>query len=287
MRTFTAQPFWSLILALCCILNPFCQAHANEAWHPIAPGIEYHKLEGNSLIPWSAIHVLRIDLRQTTLALRTAKNIGLQKASAREYVENTEAVAAINGGFFDNLYQPLGLRINQRHQLTPFKNISWWSVFYIHHHKAYIKSASTFHFRKDIDVAIQSGPRLLVNRRVPPNLKPGHAERSAVGITQDGRLILVVTERNLLTTTELAHIMRSPPLNCHQAINLDGGSSSQLYIKTADFSLNVPGFSPVSDAIVIHPQIPNGNVNNIPGHHPLASPLFYALMLKSGEGISV
>jgi len=54
-----------------------------------------------------------------------------------------------------------------------------------------------------------------------------------------------------MTTEELARLLKASPLNCTDAINLDGGSSSQLYAHINSFHLNVHGFSNVSDAIVV------------------------------------
>lgn len=242
-----------LTLVFFILLSIHCDATTSEIWQPIAAGIEYQKLESNSFIPWSGIHVLRVDLKKNNLSLKTAKSIHLPKAFAKEYAEKSHALIAINGGFFDDNHQPLGLRIDHQQQLSPLKRISWWGVFYLRHKKAYIQSLSSFHLKKDIDLAIQSGPRLLVDHQIPRHLKPGHAERSAIGITADGRLILLVTEHSLITTTELAGIMQRPPLNCVYALNLDGGRSSQLSIHSPHFSLEVPGISQVSDALVINP----------------------------------
>jgi exopolysaccharide biosynthesis protein len=43
-------------------------------------------------------------------------------------------------------------------------------------------------------------------------------------------------------------------LGCMNALNLDGGSSTQLYAKTQDFSLSIPSFSAVTDAVVVVPK---------------------------------
>lgn len=60
--------------------------------------------------------------------------------------------------------------------------------------------------------------------RDPRVLSP--ARRSALGITADGRLLLV-TVHTPISLNKLAHIMLR--LDCREAANLDGGSSSALY----------------------------------------------------------
>lgn len=54
----------------------------------------------------------------------------------------------------------------------------------------------------------------------------GEARRSALGLTWDGKLLLV-TVHSQISLNKLGNIMLR--LNCKQAVNLDGGSSSALY----------------------------------------------------------
>ena len=79
-----------------------------------------------------------------------------------------------------------------------------------------------------------------------------------MGITQKGDVILVNTEKAALTTTELAKIMRRSNedggFDCPNALNLDGGSSSQIYARINDFYLSVPNLSRVTDIITVTPR---------------------------------
>lgn len=244
-----AQTCKLLSLALLLFIFSNYAVAAND-WRKLAPGIEYRDLDGNFLTPWSHIHAFRVNLKENQLSLVTAEDLSRTHASVDEYAQYSNALLAINGGFFDKNYQPLGLRIANKRQKSPLKNISWWGIFYIKNQRAYLSSANQFSPNRQIDFAVQSGPRLLVNSRIPP-LKPGRAERSALGITHDGRIIMIVTDNVPLSTTELAQLMKAPPLNCENALNLDGGSSSQLRAKTGSFQLDVHGFSNVSDAIIV------------------------------------
>lgn len=222
-----------------------------QSWRELAPGIEYQDLDAGFLTPWSHIHVFRINLKKNTLSLLSAKDLKREYASIDEYAEASNALLAINGGFFDENYQPLGLRIDNKQLKNPVKNISWWGIFYLKNQQAFLTSINHFD-SKTPDFAIQSGPRLIINNKIPP-LKPGRAERSALGITQDGQVILLITDNMPLSTTELAQMMKSAPLYCENALNLDGGSSSQLRARMKSFQLDVHGFSKVSDAVVVKP----------------------------------
>ena len=241
---------FKLLIAAILLLFFTDYAVATNDWRKIAPGIEYQDLDGSFLTPWSHIHAFRINLKENELSLVSAKDLSREHASVYEYAQHSNALLAINGGFFDGNYQPLGLRIHDRHQENPTKNISWWGIFYVKNQKAYLTSAGQYSPNRQIDFAIQSGPRLLINNRIPP-LKPGRAERSALGITHDGRVIVLVTDNMPLSTTELAQLMKAQPLNCENALNLDGGSSSQLRAQLPTFQLDVHGFSNVSDAVIV------------------------------------
>lgn len=242
--------FCNLILI---VLLGITKATMANTWRPLATGIEYLDLGPSFLSPWSHIHAFQIDLTHNQFELVTARSMRKSLASAREFGSFSHALIAINGGFFDDESRPLGLRISQHQQHHSLKPISWWGVFYIQNKQARIASFKQFKLNNQVEFAIQSGPRLLVNGKIMP-LKDGYAERTAVGITKSGKVIILVTQNAPITTTLLAQIMRSE-LHCTHAINLDGGASSQLYAKIGSFRVNVRGYSKVSDAVVVKPAI--------------------------------
>lgn len=240
---------FTIILFIISLLLPFNSYPANQ-WQELTSGIEYQDLKGGILTPWSHVHVFRIDLKKNQLELVNAKNLSMKNASADQFAEHSKALLSINGGFFDHEFNPLGLRINNKKLENPLKRISWWGIFYVKNNRAHITNLRNFSQDSEIDFAIQSGPRLLIKRTIP-SLKPGVADRSALGITKDGKIIILVTTNAAMTTFELAQLLKSPPLSCTDALNLDGGSSSQLYAHIGSFQLNVHGFSNVSDAIIV------------------------------------
>lgn len=235
------------------LLSISSYSHSADSWKKLTAGIEYQDLEGGLLTPWSHIYAFRIDLNYNQLALVSAKNLAVKNASTDQFAEQSNALLSINGGFFDHNFNPLGLRINHKKLENPLKRISWWGIFFVENNKPHITNISHFHQNEDMDFAIQSGPRLLIKGTIP-SLKPGAADRTALGITKEGKVIILVSNNAAMTTNELAQIMKSTPLSCIDAINLDGGSSSQLYAHINSFHLNVHGFSYISDAIIVKPK---------------------------------
>lgn len=233
-----------------CLLLLLWQPVMASNWLQTAPGIEYQDLNTNQLTNWSHIHVFRIDLKQNKLEL-VMSPLPKRRTTVAEFARQGQAMIALNGGFFDEHDQPLGLRISQQQLYNPLKLISWWGIFYIQNgqpHIANIRSYKKNH--ANIDFAIQSGPRLLIKGKILP-LKIGFAERSALGITDDNHVIILVTENTPMTTTALAQLLQAAPLHCTDAINLDGGSSSQLYAHMGELTIDAPGLSAVTDAIVV------------------------------------
>ncbi len=226
--------------------------HADE-WLKLAPGVEYQDLHVGSLTYWSHVHAFKIDLERNELDLVMASGLAQAQASAHEFLNQSKALIAINGGFFDQNFQPLGLRISNQRQHNPLKSISWWGIFYTKNRLPHITSLHDFKQDTQIDFAVQAGPRLLIHGKIP-QLKPGIAERSALGITASGQVIMIVTENSPMSTTWLAEKMKAPPLNCIDALNLDGGSSSQLYAHIESFTINVASIASVSDAIIVKPR---------------------------------
>ncbi len=228
-------------------------------WRLLKPGLEYTKISMQSGLHTGYLHAFRIDPSKFALELAIAEDQRNKIASVEDLTLAKKGIIGINGGFFSQELKPLGLRITNHLQRYPLKGTSWWGVFYIVNNMPKITRLKDFSKDgKKIEFAVQSGPRLIVNNQIPHSLKPGIDNRSALGITKANKVILLVTEDLSLTTTQLAKKMNQSEadggLDCIAALNLDGGSSSQMYAKEGDFSVEVIGYSAVTDAIVVVPR---------------------------------
>lgn len=250
--------FFSLaILFYFLIFNTYVFATtAPTHWQTLAPGLAYTEVDDTPEFPFGTIHAFKIDLHKYNMQIAfTQKKLSI--FSVADLVIMNNAILGINGGFFSPELTPLGLRISGGKQFSPIKHISWWGIFYVINHQAHIVQQSQFNFSKKISMAVQCGPRLVINGHIP-KLKSGVSFRSALGITRDGKVIIAITDSFPLSTDAFAKILatstRQGGLNCVNALNLDGGSSSQLYAQLNGFYLNLPSFVPVSDAILIMPS---------------------------------
>ena len=225
-------------------LIPLMASAAQSDWKTVTPGLAY---TSPAFAQRYRVHAFRINLGKYRLSLLLSNN-NQGPFFAKPAAIANNAIIAINGGFFSPDLQPIGLRIYQGKVLHPLKKISWWGIFAVKNNRARIFSKSNFRYTKKISFALQAGPRLVVSGSIP-SLKGGIAKRSAIGITRNGNVVIAITSTPL-TTTKLAGIMKNK-LGCYNALNLDGGSSSQLYARIGSFSLSLPSLRPVADVLIV------------------------------------
>lgn len=222
-------------------------------WKSIGKGLEYSAIRVSPGI----IHAFRVDPGKYKFGVITAKELGFKNATVEMMAKKYGALIAINGGFFTPEYDSLGLIINDGKQVNPLKKTSWWSVFYVKDDLPKITHTNNFRKSRLVSMAIQSGPRLVVDGSVP-KLKPSIAERSVVCITPKNKVVVIATENLLIQPSELANYLRKREseggFGCKTALNLDGGSSTQLYAKVGSFRVSVPGTNKVANAVVVYPK---------------------------------
>lgn len=227
-------------------------------WRTVQPGLEYARIGGFTGFPNGYIHAFRVDLKRFSFSsVKTQANLQSRGYSLPALLQQKGAVLATNGGFFTPDFQPLGLRISEGKQYSDTWPTAWWGVFYIAQGQAHIVSKNGYAPNPNMNFALQVGPRLLVDGSIP-QLKPDIDYRTALGITAQGQVIVLATENVLLSTGQLAEIMRKKGslggLDCVNAINLDGGHSTQLYARSGDLTVQVQSYAPVADVVLVTPQ---------------------------------
>ena len=220
-------------------------------WKEIAPGVEYAVFSITVEKGLVDIHSLRINPQKVKIRVLNSPDYRQKRSTVKELAQKGGAIAVINGGFFDTEDNHLGLLIRDGETISRYLKRDW-GIFMIKNGRPAIIHSRDFVMSSNITQAVQVGPRLIAGRKIP-KLKKQFSRRSAVGIDKKGNLILLVSETGILGLTELAEFMEMPRrrggLGCSYALNLDGGASTQLYVKTENFSLDLPGLSPVTNGI--------------------------------------
>jgi len=219
-----------------------CSAQAID-WKSIEEGFDFAKYElgdENSVIR-SEVYLLRFDPRRFLFAAVSAEHDGDDArppaADLRTLTKQSGGVAGINANFFDDKGNPLGLLIDNglvRHKmhrggkvLTGVFAIRGDNLPVIEHRDS---------FKTDgVITAVQAGPRLIADGAVVPLNAPDEtSRRSGIAITKRNAVILYATVLRFpgATLSEIQGMLLDPSLEVLQALNLDGGGSSQLFVES-------------------------------------------------------
>jgi len=168
-------------------------------------------------------------------------------------------VCAVNGGYFDEQFKPIGLRIVNSQMLTPLKRARLITgVLLASPHGVQIVHAREFSQRQKIEAAIQCGP-FLVDRsqRVGGLNNSEHARRTFAATAMNGRALLGVCSD--VSLADLAAILATTriaaDLKIQRALNLDGGSSSAFWFARENGSVfSIPEQKSVRDFVGVLPK---------------------------------
>jgi uncharacterized protein YigE (DUF2233 family) len=242
------KPFFRLLLFIfLAAISP--EVLAETHWQPLSPGIDYTDIPNPHTPHLSYLHCFKINLQKNHLKLAFAQDDIFPAETVKWLAKRNRALIAVNGGFFTSNWRPIGLRIQHFKQRSRVQPTSWWPIFYIQNNVPYIIDEKKYQKNANISLAIQGGPRLLHDGKIL-SLKPGKAERTALGITQNYDVIIDATENWPLSTKNLARLFKEN-LNCVQAMNLDGGSSTQLYARIGDFKLDIGSLGLITDILYV------------------------------------
>ena len=197
---------------------------------------------------------IAVDPLKYNIELLLAKDYKHNFFHTRDYLKLSKALFVINASFFDENFKPLGLQIKKGKVIKKLKRIDG-GVFFIKDNQAKITHTKEFRHNNKIQLAIQSRPRLVHDGKPIPLLKKQIAKRSFICINNNQQVILGVTEDSKAYADDLANILaikkEKGGLGCLYALNLDGGSSSQVSLNYNHYVKEVTGGIGVPNALAI------------------------------------
>jgi len=211
-------------------------------WENLGNGLEvrrYQVLSGGSRI---AIIAFRVPASHVHLA-------GKDLLFAESWRVKAKARVAVNGGYFDTAYKAIGLRMARGRVLSP-PAASNWPVFWICKGTPHIGPVADWSAGGRASDAVQCGPRLVWDGQVQP-VKAQWARRTGIGIDARGRVVVAIAEEPMLFSDWAGAWADSNGLNCRDAMNLDGGGSTQMSVDAGGQRETLEGLWPVPDSVVI------------------------------------
>jgi uncharacterized protein YigE (DUF2233 family) len=219
------------------IFNNFAYGESDKLiWNSLAKDLQILRtpLYSPSFLSPELI-LIRTGLRYHKLKVVRATEFGSRTATVKELAKKSGATLMINGSFFDENGAPLGLVVTSgtSRQLLHNQGDTLTGILVYSGLGAQIKHRSEYEPASVLE-AIQAGPRLIVNK-LPTTTKGQdiRSRRSGVCIDAAQRLIIFAVDGWPFGASlkELQEFLIKPKIGCKEALNLDGGGSTQMYLR--------------------------------------------------------
>jgi exopolysaccharide biosynthesis protein len=242
MRFVLSTLRWSGLLAVVSLLlacaAPSPQALPGGDWTAVRPGVHYSK---RSPLSDSVVHVVRVDLQRARIEVSP----GEERGQALDAMAGTAvSVVSANASFFDLNFQPRGLTVSN--------GLAWSPILSQQHSPLLACDAQQhcaialfppFELKLGWHNVVAGTPWLVNHGQVRTaqddaqckNLCETLHPRTAVGLDATARYLFIVTAEGRrfpvmgLSMTQLSNILAD--LGVVDAVNLDGGGSSALFIQ--------------------------------------------------------
>jgi exopolysaccharide biosynthesis protein len=228
------------------------------SWKSVYKGIAFRKMTLERSEPNHSIDLklFRFDSQWILPRVLRSAQFQLKAADAKTFVEKSGAIAAINANYFDTDGKPLAFLKVGGQAINPKISTSslYTGIFGVKDQRPFITNRDEF-LANQVDEGLQSGPLLLLHgvAQVVTGIPNRASRRAVIGIDQEQRVVIAVTDTLLggLHWHELQEIFSVSTWQTQltDLLNLDGGSSAQLYVKAGNFETLVSGSSEVPVAI--------------------------------------
>lgn len=233
-------------------------------WFPVGRGVERRIVTATRAGSYPIeLYGLRLDPSMVIIevVVLSASEIGANPIGV--LAEKTGALVMMNGSFFNEELGILGLCISSGREVSPLvKAGDHRGVFFRRGEVAGLVERERFS-PAGVESAIQSGPWLVKDGAAQDDFgdKDRVTRRSSVAVDGAGHVVFVVTDTVVsgITLKHLAQVLAMPVdrggFGAVNALNLDGGTSSQLILRTPTDSHLIRGFVNVPVLLGVYPRI--------------------------------
>jgi uncharacterized protein YigE (DUF2233 family) len=250
----TARVFVLVALSWLCLGTPLSAAtgklsHTPPNWQVVGRGITFTQVEvrqDGQMV--DSLAVVKVDP-----AFNAFKVFHGKPRAITAWQEKIQAPVVFNASYYRQGGQPCGLIIAQGQAIGPVHNRQMRGMFVAEPKgmspdlpRATILDLQTTPVNPKTlpwSEGVQSFPLLLDYKgriRVRKSEKKSH--RTVIAMDRNGNILVFNTANRFFTLYELAEFLKRSSFNIDSALNLDGGTEAQLYIKTKDLEF----FSPPS-----------------------------------------
>lgn len=228
---------------------------AETGWRQVGERLEFRRLQFTVADKRAEFAILRLDPQ--------AYHIRVAYDSARpgrisEWATAVKPIALINGGYFDAQKKATALVI--------FDGIARGASYQGFGGMVVVNANGDFELRslrqqpydpaEPLQQAMQSAPMLIQPGGILSDLEADDKRSRRTVIARDtaGRILLMVSDFPALTLKELATVLKQSDLDLDAALNLDGGSSTGMYLQTPALRFMIDSFDTVPLVLVVDKQ---------------------------------
>jgi exopolysaccharide biosynthesis protein len=228
---------------------------ADSGWSTIDPSMELRSLRTEANGATARLTILRFDPAQYSIQVKyDVANAG----SLREWFDALKPVAAINGGYYDENGKATalvifdGIRSGESYQ-------GFGGMVVINEQGGFeLRSLrqQAFDPNENLQQAMQSSPMLIQPGGQLSDLEPDtdRSRRTVIARDAAGRILLIVSDSAVFTLPELAAALKNSDLELDAALNLDGGRSTGMYVRTDSASVKIDSFDKLPLVLVVQRQ---------------------------------
>lgn len=224
-----------------------------NAWNQWAPGVEirYEQWQGANKNE-DTVTIARFDLHHIHISIGYQPD---QPLSLRNWMQQTNALAVINGGFFNANKQTVALLVSNGQSYGTSYSGFGGMLSVDNQSDVSLRSLRDQPYDPDneqLEQATQSSPMLMIAGQRTQFQADASARRwSVVAMDKQGRLLLIVCPSMAFSLDELADLLASSDLSLQTALNLDGGSSTGLYVNSSNQKVAIDALTFLPIVIII------------------------------------
>lgn len=222
-------------------------AEATDVWSEPAPGVRF--LRRSTTAP-AQLYVAAVDLGHDGVRVQATPHRE-RWSTVSERAASSGAEVVINGGFWATIQTPRGLAVGDGEAWPSTAADPDFGTFFVDTRgAAHLVAPDAPPELDDVREAVSGRPMLVLDGAIDEaslSAFPGASQRqprTAVGLTADGRTLLLVVvdgRQNVSRGMDLYELATTlVELGADRAMNLDGGGSSEMFVRHAGGVVSVP-----------------------------------------------
>jgi uncharacterized protein YigE (DUF2233 family) len=224
-----------------------------NTWNQWTPGVElryeHWKSAGNNE---DTVTIARFDLHHVHISVGYQP---YQPLSLNNWMKQSNALAVIDGGFFDTSNHAVALLISNGQSYGTSYSGFGGMLSVDNQDKVSLRSLREQPYDPDneqLEQATQASPMLMTaGQRTQFQANASARRWSVVAMDKQGRLLLIVSPSLAFSLDELADLLVSSDLSLQTALNLDGGSSTGLYVNGGSQKVAIDAITLLPIVIII------------------------------------